>query len=276
MMIRRLIYIFALILTTVSTAVQAQEFEVTVFEPAPDGESAKFAVRGDVQGNPRALIRVACRLADLTFTGSVVGNVEKRGEEYLLYVPHDAKIVCIKHPNLKPLYFSYPCKLESGAVYHAELSLPEKLYQAITGETAGTRTDVDYEKMPLQEMLHLADDGDPRAMYSLGLCYSKGTGVTRDDGKAVYWYRKGAIYGNVKAQAALALALYTGTGVAPNPYLAVEWFRAAAEQGDAEAQYYIGLCYKNGEGVTAVPEEARWWFRTAADQGYGRAAEELR
>ena len=276
MMIRRLIYIFALILTTVSTAVQAQEFEVTVFEPAPDGESAKFAVRGDVQGNPCALIRVACGLDDVTFTGSVVGDVEKRGEEYLLYVPHDAKIVCIKHPNLKPLYFSYPCKLESGAVYQAELSLPEKLYQAITGETAGTRTDVDYEKMPLQEMLHLADDGDPQAMYSLGLCYSKGTGVTRDDGKAVYWYRKGAIYGNVKAQAALALALYTGTGVARNPYLAVEWFRAAAEQGDAEAQYYIGLCYKNGEGVTAVPEEARWWFRTAADQGYGRAAEELR
>jgi hypothetical protein len=38
----------------------------------------------------------------------------------------------------------------------------------------------------------LAERGDPRAEYMMGLAFSSGRGVTRSEATAVVWYRKAA------------------------------------------------------------------------------------
>ena len=48
-----------------------------------------------------------------------------------------------------------------------------------------------------------AEQGDAKAQFSLGWCYSKGEGVAKDTKKAVAWYRKAAEQGDMAAQYAL-------------------------------------------------------------------------
>ena len=37
-----------------------------------------------------------------------------------------------------------------------------------------------------------ADQGVPKAQYSLGMMYEQGRGVERSDAEAMYWYQKAA------------------------------------------------------------------------------------
>ena len=81
----------------------------------------------------------------------------------------------------------------------------------------------------------LAEQGDAKAQFNLGLMYSKGQGVTQDSKQAVKWYRK------------------------------------AAEQGDVDAQYNLGLMYASGKGVTQDYVLAHMWWDIAASSGYESA-----
>ena len=65
----------------------------------------------------------------------------------------------------------------------------------------------------LREWQPLAEAGDARAQYGLGLMYATGQGVPKSDVEAVKWYR------------------------------------LAADQGEANAQNNLGLMYVNGQGV---------------------------
>lgn len=82
----------------------------------------------------------------------------------------------------------------------------------------------------------LADQGDARAQFNLGLMYANGRGVSQDYAAAISWYRK------------------------------------AADQGDAEAQFNLGLMYANSRGVPKDPVSAHMWFSLAAASG-DKAAE---
>ena len=75
----------------------------------------------------------------------------------------------------------------------------------------------------------LAERGDPRAEYMLGLAFNLGRGVPRNDASAVAWYRK------------------------------------AAEQGVAAAEANLGAMYANGESVTQDYAQAITWWRKASD-----------
>ena len=80
-----------------------------------------------------------------------------------------------------------------------------------------------------EELLRLAEQGDAKAQYNLGVMYRKGHGVPQNDAEAVKWYRK------------------------------------SAEQGDAHAQFNLGFMYNNGKGVPQNDAEAAKWYRKAAD-----------
>ncbi|HEY7533333.1 MAG TPA: tetratricopeptide repeat protein [Nitrospiraceae bacterium] len=88
----------------------------------------------------------------------------------------------------------------------------------------------DYSKTE-KELRYLADHGDVRAQYDLGVLYDQGQGVPQNDHEAMSWYRR------------------------------------AAEQGDARAQYNLGLMYANGQGVPPNLVEAYYWVSLAAAQG---------
>ena len=87
----------------------------------------------------------------------------------------------------------------------------------------------------LAEFTPIAEAGDSRAAYLLGVMYREGEGILQDYVEAVKW-----------------------------------WLRAA-EAGDAAAQYSLGSMYNHGKGVPEDKRFAYMWFNLAAAQGYEEA-----
>ncbi len=109
------------------------------------------------------------------------------------------------------------------------------------------------------------------AQYNLGICYSNGEGVEKDDSKAFFWYKKAAEQGVPEAQFNLGFCYSHGKGVEKDAKQAVSWYKKAAEQGVPEAQFNLALCYSDGEGVEKDAKQAVSWYEKAAEQGVGDA-----
>jgi TPR repeat protein len=92
----------------------------------------------------------------------------------------------------------------------------------------------------LRNLKPLAEKGMSMAQHDLGVLYSKGQGVTRNDA------------------------------------VAARWFQKAAEGGHTNAKYLLGTMYFRGRGVPQDLVAAHMWFSLAADRGSRQAAEELK
>ncbi|MGH7181126.1 MAG: tetratricopeptide repeat protein, partial [Nitrospiraceae bacterium] len=84
----------------------------------------------------------------------------------------------------------------------------------------------------------LAEQGDAKAQYNLGVMYDKGQGLPQDYQEALKWYRKAAEQG--QAQNNLGAMYDDGQGVPQGYQEALKWYRKAAEQGQVQAQYNLG------------------------------------
>jgi hypothetical protein len=80
----------------------------------------------------------------------------------------------------------------------------------------------------LQLARPLAEQGDARAQFLLGLMYAKGQGVPQDPGEAAKWYRLAADRGDAHAQYELAWLYASGDGVAQDDVAAHMWFNLAS------------------------------------------------
>ncbi len=118
-----------------------------------------------------------------------------------------------------------------------------------------------------------AREGLMQANYMLGLIYEHH--ATPDLPKMAMYYQRAAQGGLVYAQAMLAQCYIKGTGVAKDTRLAVEWYQKAAAQGHAIAQYHLSIFYKNGLGIAADMTWANYWLEQAARQGHADAQCEL-
>jgi len=83
--------------------------------------------------------------------------------------------------------------------------------------------------------------------------------------------RDKAEQGAAAAQYTLAWMYDHGSGVPKDTGEAVKWYRRAADQGSAEARTNLGRCYAGGGGVPQDMAEAAKWYRKAADQGHALA-----
>ncbi len=81
-----------------------------------------------------------------------------------------------------------------------------------------------------REWRPLAEQGNAKAKYNLGLMYRHGQGVAQDHAEAVGWWRK------------------------------------AAEQEHATAQYNLGVMYHNGQGVPQDYVQAHMWYNLDASR----------
>lgn len=131
-----------------------------------------------------------------------------------------------------------------------------------------------------QELMLLAEDGDPEAQYVLAFVYEEGLSeegieVPRDYQEAVKWYRFSAEQGKIQAQEKLGEMYYKGHGVSQDYSESFRWTHLAAEQGLASAQYNLGTHYINGLGTEKNYEEAVVWYRRAAEGGDGAALANL-
>jgi hypothetical protein len=120
-----------------------------------------------------------------------------------------------------------------------------------------------------------AAQGYAPAQNAVGVAYSLGNGVLKDEMQAAIWLRKAAEQGNASAQSNLAIAYEFGRGVARDILQAVAWHRKAAEQGVADSQVTLGFYYENGLGVEKDEAKAVVWFRKAAEQGDANGQNDL-
>ncbi len=128
----------------------------------------------------------------------------------------------------------------------------------------------------LQELEPLAEQGDPRAQFRLGVMYQRGEGVPQDDAKGARWLLRAAAQGHAEAHYALFFAYSGGLGLPADEAKALYSLRRAAELGHAEAQYKLGVMHSNGEGVPRDFVSAYVWLDLAAAQGWQEAARKRR
>ena len=82
----------------------------------------------------------------------------------------------------------------------------------------------------------LAEEGDPKAQFNLGLLHEAGRGVAEDPAQAAAWYERAARQGVTQAQLNLAALHQTGRGVAQDPAEALYWLEVAAWLGEGAAR----------------------------------------
>ena len=101
----------------------------------------------------------------------------------------------------------------------------------------------------LKELKPLADKGDPRSQYAMGVMAENGFGMPKNLAQAASWYHKAAEQGNTDAQYNLGAMYEHGIGMPVNYAQAARWYRPAAEAGDIDALSNLGVLYETGRGV---------------------------
>ena len=113
-----------------------------------------------------------------------------------------------------------------------------------------------------------ADQGDRDAIGHLVLMFDQGQwGRMRNENKAFFWARKGALLGFASMQQRVFEMYLNGRGTVADAKEAFEWALKAAEQGLAASQDGVGMCYAFGRGVGIDHQKAFEWFTKAANQG---------
>ena len=115
-----------------------------------------------------------------------------------------------------------------------------------------------------------AKAGVPNAMNALGVVFSDGKIVQKDEAKAQQWFMQAASLGFLEAYNNLGLRSAQCICRPADPFDAIEWFKLAAEQGYAEAQQNLGIMIVNTGQAAKDPKkasEAYMWLTLAGRQG---------
>ncbi len=118
----------------------------------------------------------------------------------------------------------------------------------------------------------LANAGDVKSQYNLGLLYEEGRGLPLRPDLAAYWYRSAARQGYNDALFNLGGLYFEGNGVPKIIQEAVNLWTLAADQGMTDAQYNLGSILAKGTKVPRDLDKARAWLQSAADLGHQQAA----
>ena len=80
-------FLSLLIGTSFAFIVDAQDIEVKKFEPLEKDQTAELSPRKDINGVTCGLVKVLLKEPGAEFEGSVMGDVQFTGKEYLVYLP---------------------------------------------------------------------------------------------------------------------------------------------------------------------------------------------
>lgn len=152
---------------------------------------------------------------------------------------------------------------------NAETSSPNKKEPMEYYSALIQLTDVDNAKKGIESLHQLAEQGNARAQYCLGVCYDNGIGVGKDLKKAREYYLLSAKQGFAPAQNDYGLSCISEGDF--NTYEAEKWVRKSAEQDYAPAQFHLAYFYANNIGVKADINEFLYWIEKAAEQDYKKA-----
>lgn len=74
--------------------------------------------------------------------------------------------------------------------------------------------------------------------------------------------------GNAKSQYELGLMYELGMGIDKNLSHAFAWYQKSANQNYAKAQYNLGIFYALSKGVIKDIDQSKYWIRKANENGY--------
>ncbi len=124
----------------------------------------------------------------------------------------------------------------------------------------------DYSVVKTQ-LIPLAESGDARAQFNLGVSYNYGNGVEKDVGKAFEWTKKSAQNGDVHGQVNLANMYMQGQGTDKSIPEAINWYEKAATQDDIHAEVVLGKIYRDGLTGKVDYSKSFQYFSKAAEHG---------
>lgn len=111
----------------------AQKLEVKSMTRKDIDLSASVNQRNDLNGRPCGLVKVSATLTNVTFGGSVIGNVTRDGSDYWVYLPEGTKNLQIKHPNFKNIIVAFPSlgikQIEGKKTYEMDVEVPMTAYE---------------------------------------------------------------------------------------------------------------------------------------------------
>ena len=107
------------------------------------------------------------------------------------------------------------------------------------------------------------------AIHNLGVMYTLGMGVAKDEKKGVDLILLAAEAGLAEAELALGFLLSEGKLLPKNFERAFAFFEKAARKRSGLAQYALARAYTTGQGVERNLVRAYAWFLEARKNGYG-------
>ncbi len=129
---------------------------------------------------------------------------------------------------------------------------------------------LDYERA-LALFEELAAQGEPQALYQLGVIYEEGLGTEADEAAANGWYQQALEKNSPRALAHFGGKYREGAGVVQNFKESLRLYRLSAELGYAPAQHVLGMALADGMGTFRDPVKAHMWFNLASASGYAAA-----
>lgn len=127
--------------------------------------------------------------------------------------------------------------------------------------------------------LHLtlaADSTDVIAVMEMARRYESGRGTPASEEKAARKYLTAAYLGVKEAYVILARRYEEGRGFEKNPAEAVRWYAKAAEElGDAPSMTKLATAYATGRGIKKDESMALRWYNTAASKQDSEAEYQL-
>lgn len=159
------------------------------------------------------------------------------------------------------------------SIYTAERSDSVPVASAPTPESMDLESAMPPAPVAADSTAALAERGDAKAQFQLGMSYRNGQADSQDSTLAYKWIAQSAQQGHADAQYVVGTMHLAGHGVLQSFPTAIEWFERAAQQNHADAQYNLGRMYRRGYGIAASNTKAYMWFNLAAAQGHDRARE---
>ena len=95
--------------------------------------------------------------------------------------------------------------------------------------------EVNYAQLA-RKIIPMAEKGNIKAQFQLGLLFLNGKGVPKDYMQAANWFSKSALKGDVNSQYYIGAMYARGLGVSKNYYVAAEWLGKAAGLGHKKAE----------------------------------------
>lgn len=106
----------------------------------------------------------------------------------------------------------------------------------------------------------LSESEDSNSRFYLGFMYNYGLGVARNLQRAIYWYEKSALAGNMQAQHNLGVLYISGVTGSPNYDMGIRWLHEAAQQGSTPSYTELGKAYlKRGEDLSDLCSAIYWY-----------------